>query len=86
MPQHLVCSSPARSYVVPMDWQEMAALAIVAGVCVAWVLRLVNRPKMAPGARSACRGCAAAMTPVAPPTLLIRARKGEQPVILVTMK
>src|SRR5215471_21229648 len=71
-----------RSYVAPMDWQQSAALAIVA-VTGGLFVRARWRRRTKLSCASHC-GCPAAANPPRA-SVVYRARKGERPEIVVKM-
>jgi hypothetical protein len=69
-----------------MDWQEILALTIVAGVGAFWTASL--RRGRAGGRRAAggCHGCCGHAASSPQPALLLQARKGEPAVIRIRWK
>jgi hypothetical protein len=72
-------------YVAFMDWQQIAALTIVAATAVIFVVARVRRPKFG-GSRGSSCGCPGAGGSGAAPSILFRARKGQRPEIILKSK
>jgi hypothetical protein len=69
-----------------MDWQEIAALGIVAGT-VAWLLRgLAASNKPGGGGRTGCAGCAPARSHDRAVSMVFRARKGQPGTVTLRMR
>jgi hypothetical protein len=68
-----------------MDWQQMAALSIVAATVALFVASMVRRRGFRWERDTAC-GCAAAGGTAPRDSIVFRARKGERPEIRVKMK
>jgi hypothetical protein len=78
------CTNRFWSYVATMDWQQLAALAIV-GITTALLLWSRFRPRRFSFERNTHCGCAASWQ--APQhSIVFRARKGERPRVIVKMK
>ncbi len=69
-----------------MDWQEMAALSIVAVVWLGWIASLVRRHRLAARGGPVCHGCCSAGQAASAPTVVAKARRGERPVLIVKMR
>jgi hypothetical protein len=65
-----------------MDWQQMVALMIVGITALLFLRARVRRRKAALPCGQSC-GCGTAMPDSNPPRIVYRARKGEQPQIIV---
>lgn len=61
-------------------------MAIVAGVSMAWIYKLASRPPVGSRKSGACGTCCALTTSNPPPSLVVSARKGERPILLVKMR
>lgn len=71
-------------YVLRMDWQQIAALAIVAVTGALFVRARLRRRKAKFPCDSGC-GCSGS-TPTPGPSVTYHARKGERPEIIVKMR
>jgi hypothetical protein len=67
-----------------MDWQETAALAIVAATATAFVWRRM-RPRKFSFQRDTHCGCTTESSS-RPPSMILQVRKGEQPKLTVKMR
>lgn len=72
-----------RGYLPHMDWQQIAALMIVAATAVLFVRAKMRRTKSKLPCDSQC-GCSGSSAPG--PSVIYRARKGERPEIIVKMR
>jgi hypothetical protein len=68
-----------------MDWQQIAALALVAVTAALFVLARVRRKRKGGLPCDSHCGCAGAKSSNAP-SVIYHARKGERPEIIVKMK
>jgi hypothetical protein len=68
-----------------MDWQQVAALAIV-GVTAMWMVSSRFRRRKFSFQRDTHCGCGGGARAVAQPSIVFRARKGERPQVLIKMK
>ena len=78
------CGLAGSRYVADVDWQQVAALAIVAATAVGMGWRLFGR-RSRPGSRSGFCGCADASASGRRGRILCQARKGERPRITVRL-
>jgi len=65
-----------------MDWQEIAALSIVAAVWLGWLISLVRRHRLGARGTPACRGCCPAGQQPSTPSVVAKARRGQEPVLI----
>jgi hypothetical protein len=78
-----ICHLAIWGYSERMDWQEIAALSIVSGVCLWWLIRLMRPRQAGYQQKMVCGGCCPALSPASPPSVVVSSRKGERPVIFV---
>ena len=69
-----------------MDWQEIVALSLVAGVWLLWVAGLIRRHLAGARCGSVCRCGCAPESSSRPARVVVSGQRGERPVVTVKMK
>jgi hypothetical protein len=69
-----------------MDWQKLAALAVVAGTAGAFLMRAWPRRRKFSFAHDTHCGCASPSQSGPKNSIVFHARKGERPRVIVKMK
>jgi hypothetical protein len=81
-----ICATAATGYVSTMDWQKIAALAVVAGTVGVFLTRAwPHRRKFSFERQTHC-GCGSAALAAAGHSVVFHARKGERARVIVKMK
>jgi hypothetical protein len=75
--KNISCAEQTTGYVRVMDWQQLAALAVVAATAGLFVRSKLRRRKFSFERDTHC-GCAAASTAGARTSIVFSARKGER--------
>jgi hypothetical protein len=84
--QNICCTVLISSYVATMNWQQLVSLAIV-GVAAALLLRKQFRRRKFSFARDThCCGCGNSQDTRSQPNVILRARKGERPQMVIKMQ
>src|SRR5215831_6791044 len=73
--QMICCVTLKSEYVATMDWQQCAALGIVAATAVGFAVSKLRGPRVAFARNSHC-GCSTASTSHSAQSIVFRARKG----------
>ena len=73
-------------YIAGMDWQKLAALAVVAGTAAVFLARTLPRRRGFSFARDTHCGCGAASRPGMKNSIVFHARKGRRAQLIVKMK
>jgi hypothetical protein len=81
-----ICADAARGYLVGMDWQRIAALAVVAGTAGVFLARAWPRRRKFSFERQTHCGCGTAGQAGARNSVVFHARKGRRPQVIVRMK
>ena len=81
-----ICAEAARGYVKDMDWQKMAALAVVAGTAGVFLARAWPRRRKLSFDRDSHCGCGTAGHAGGGPSVVFHARKGERARVIVRLK
>ena len=81
-----ICAKAARGYVRNMDWQKIAALAVVAGTAGVFLTRAWPRRRKFSFERGTHCGCGTAGYGGAKNSVVFHARKGERARVIVKMR